>query len=237
MPAGPQNKTILEIINNCFSRLGLNAVSSLSDTRLSVLALNLINDVLADLATYGDWQEAYRTVVVTAQTSTYRYEVSVTAAATAEVVRSIHTVFFGEQTQFMFPRPVQEMQRWIRSSARGTPRHFAIIGVNGANPVIHVYPEPVTAGTEPFAFTVNMFAKHRIMVTADASIVPMYNARLVELGLYARLLLEEAGGEPTPQFQAATVEYERLKAEELNRFNYDTGESEVQFTIGSGYYS
>src|SRR6266498_3232580 len=125
------------------------------------------------------------------------------------------------------PQSIPYMKRWIRGSARGTPRHFAVIGVSGADPIMFVYPEPVTAPTEPFQFHVAMYTKHRVLATADASIIPMYNAQLVEQGLYVKLLLEESGGEPTPHVQAALVEYERMKREELNRFNYDTGERDT----------
>lgn len=231
MPASVQHRTILEIINNCFTRLSINAVTVLDATRLSNLALDLLNDVLADLAGFGDWQEAYRELTVTAATSTNRFKVSVTAAATAEVVKNVFLVYFGEQTQHLQPQSISDIKRWIRGSARGTPRHFSIIGVSGANPIMWVYPEPVTASGEPFTFQVSIYAKHRIMVTADASIVPMYNARLVEQGLYAKLLLEESGNDPTPQYQAALIEYERLKREELNRFTYDTGDDIVQFIL------
>jgi hypothetical protein len=104
--------------------------------------------------------------------------------------------------------------------------------VSGADPIIYVYPEPVTASGEPFTFQVSMFAKHRIMATADATVIPMYNARVVEQGLYMKLLLEESGGEPSPHVAAALAEYERMKREEVNRFNYDTGDNELQFTLG-----
>ena len=227
-----QHRPVLEIVNNCFTRLALNAVSTLDQTRMSVLALDLLNGVLQDIGDAGDWQEAYRETIVTAATSTNRFKVSVPVTATSEVVRSIFLVHFGRQTQHLMPQSIPDMKRWIRGSARGTPRHFAVIGVSGADPIMYVYPEPVTAPTEPFQFQVSMYTKHRVLATADASIIPMYNAQLVEQGLYVKLLLEESGGEPTPHVQAALVEYERMKKEELNRFNYDTGDSEIQFVLG-----
>lgn len=233
MVASYQHRTVLEIMNNCFTRLSLDAVSAISETRMSNLALTLINDVLADLAGYGDWQEAIREVVVTAATSTNRFKVEVTANASAEVVKNVLALNFGHQTQTLMPQPLLELRRWIRASSVGTPRHFAIIGTSAANPVIVVYPEPVTAAGEPFEFQAVFYSKHRILVTADAAVVPMYNARLVEQGLYAKLLTEESGGEPTAQSTLATAEYERLKQEELNRFNYDTGDNEIQFTLGT----
>src|SRR5574338_276347 len=176
MPATGQTKTALEIINNCFTRLSLNAISAIDQTRMGNLALDLLNDVLAELAGYGDWQEAIRELEVACTTSTNRFKVELTAAATAEVVKNIFLVHFGHQTQHLMPQSIPDMRRWIRSSARGTPRHFAIIGVSAANPIMYVYPEPTTAANEPFEFQVMLYAKHRILVTADASIVPMYNA-------------------------------------------------------------
>jgi len=230
MPASYQTRTALEIINNCFTRLSINAVATLSETRLSVLALDLLNDVLSDLGTYGDWQEAWREIDVTAATSTNSFKIA--TAAPNEVIRNILLVHFGHQTQQLMPQPIPDLIRWIRSSAVGTPRFFAIIGVSGSDPIIRVYPEPTTAANEPFQFHVSYYAKHRILVTADSTVVPMYNARLVEQGLYAKLLLEESGGEPSPHVAAALGEYERMKREEVNRFNYDTGDNEIQFTLG-----
>lgn len=232
MTADTQHRPLITIINNCLARLALDAVGTVDATRMSNLALTLVNDVLADLSGYGDWQEALREVVVTAATSTNRFKVQVTANASAEIVKNILALNFGHQTQHLMPQSILNLRRWIRTSTVGTPRHFAVVGTSAANPIIMVYPEPVTAAGEPFQFQSLFYAKHRILVTADNSVVPLYNAKLVEQGLYVKLLLEEAGGEANPQVQAALAEYERMKREELNRFNYDTGDDEIQFFLG-----
>ena len=72
-------------------------------------------------------------------------------------------------------------------------------------------------------------------VTADASAVPAFPARVLVQGTYAKALLEENGGEPTPQYQTAYAEYIRMRSEALNRFNADTG-TDIYFTpTGSRY--
>ncbi|HSN23802.1 MAG TPA: hypothetical protein VLS45_06490 [Methylomicrobium sp.] len=231
MPQSAQYRTIIEIINNCFRRLGLDPVSAIDSTRMSNMALGLVNDVLDDLAGYGDWQEAYREVVVTCAASVNRYKVAA-VSATTESVKNILGVYFGNQTVPLNPVTLMEIVQFTRATAHGTPRHFCIQGVSGADPLIRVYPTPATTATGPFSFMAHYYAKHRVLVTADASVVPMYNAKLVEQGLYVKLLLEEAAGEPNPIVQINLAEYEQKKKEEMNRFTYDTGDDHMQFYIG-----
>ena len=72
-------------------------------------------------------------------------------------------------------------------------------------------------------FDIAYYKKPSLYITSDVSAVPAFPARMLIQGLYAKALLEENGGEPTREFQAAELAYLRMRGEALNRFNADTG--------------
>ena len=93
-------------------------------------------------------------------------------------------------------------------------------------PKFRVYPIPnsstISNATTP-TFDIAYYKKPSLYLTSDVSAVPAFPARMLIQGLYAKALLEENGGEPTREFQAAELAYLRMRGEALNRFNADTG--------------
>lgn len=220
--------SVLGIINEVQRRLGVNVTSSLTETKHATMLLTLLNDVIDDVSDLGDWQEMFRETLVTAQSSVGTYELSVSAD-----VQRVYEIVWNNQVAPLDVRDIQDMRRLQRISSYGVPRQFAIIGVSANNPKFRVYPVPTTAAT----FDVAYYKKTRMFtaVTADASAMPAFPARVLVAGLYAKSLLEENGGESTRQFQAAYVEYTKMKKEALNRFTSDTG-TDLYFIPTGGRY-
>lgn len=211
------NKSVLEIVNAVQERLGLNKTSTLYANKHARTLVGLFNEVIDELCGLGDWQQMYREWTVTAQSSVGTYVITPSAN-----VQRIEEIVWNNDIAPLSPINPSDMRRQQRLSMYGNPRQFSIIGVSGADPKFRVSPVPTTAAS----FSIAGYKKLRRFdadVTADASAVPNFPATMLIQGLYAKALLEEAGGEPTQQFQTEYAEYIRMRREALNMFTTDTG--------------
>lgn len=219
--------SVLEIINKVQNRLGINSTAALDSTSHSEMLLQQLNEVVAEVNDYGRWQELYEEVIVTASTGQSRYPVK----STSREVQSIIEVSFDNDPAQLENRPLEDIRRLLRIgvSSGGTPRQYAIIGVDvSGNPEIRCYPIPsATQGGKTFNIAIQ--AKEKLFTTSDGATVPLYPANLLIQGLYAAALLEENGGEPTRQFDTAFRIFERMARESQRRFTSDTEDS-IQFT-------
>lgn len=214
MATSDVRKSILEIINVVQIRLGLNATAAVDSTKQSTMLLELLNDVIEETSNFGDWPQMFREVLVTAQSSVGSYEVAASAN-----VKNVVEIAWGTDPGPLEVRTIEDLRRLQRISSYGTPRQFAIVGVSGVNPLFRTYPVPTTAKT----FDVWFYKKPRTYTTSDGAVVPSFPAKVLEKGLYAKALLEEAGGEPTKQSDMAYQEFFSVVKEEHNRFTSDTG--------------
>lgn len=214
MATSDVRKSILEIINVVQRRLGVNATDTVGQTAHSTMLLGLLNDVIDECSDYGDWQQMFREVEVTAISSVGSYEVKASAQ-----VKNIYEIVWNSDIAPLEVLDVQDIRRLQRVGSHGTPRQFAIVGMSAANPLFRVHPIPTTAATFDIAF----YKKPRIYTTSDGGVTPSFPAKMLEQGLYAKALLEENGGDQVPQYEMAFNEYARMRAEALNRFNADTG--------------
>ena len=226
MATSDVRKTILEIINVVQRRLGVNTTDTVSQTQQSLMLLELLNDVIDECSDYGDWQQMFREVEVTAISSVGTYEVKASAQ-----VKNIYEIVWDDDIAPMEVLEIQDIRRLRRVGSHGTPRQFAIVGMSAANPLFRVYPTPTTAST----FDVAFYKKPRIYGTSDGGVTPSFPAKMLELGLYAKALLEENGGDPTPQYEMSYNEYARARSEALNRFNADTGTDMYITPVGTRY--
>ena len=215
MPTGLR-QTVLEIVNRVERKLGLNASSALTSTRKSRELLDMLNEVIEEISDAGDWQEMYREAVVSATSSVAEYEVAVSG-----LVKNVQEISWDGDTSPLNPVDPQDIRRFNRISNFGTPRHFAIVGVNvsSGNPNFRVHPVPTTAAN----FSVAYFQKPDLYTVSAASDTVSFPANLVFMGLYAKAMLHENGGEATGEYQATMAEYLRSRRESLNRYNADTG--------------
>lgn len=217
--------TVIQIVNKVQERMGVNKTTNLDTTKHSGVLLELLNDVIDEVSDFGDWPQMYREWLVTAQSSVGVYEI----VASANVQR-VEEISWNNDTAALDLIDGPDMRRLQRISSYGIPRQYSIIEVSGVNPKFRCTPIPTTAAV----FTIAGYKKTRMFnaaVTADASALPSFPGRVLTQGLYAKALLEEAGGEPTQQYQAAYTEYLRMRKEALNRWTSDTGTC-LQFVPG-----
>lgn len=211
-------ETVLSIINRVERRLGLNASASLTATKKSRELLDALNEVMDEISDSGDWQEYRRTTLVTAIASTSQYEVAVSG-----LVKNIKEIVFASAAAPLIPVDEEEIRLLTRISNYGTPRQFAITGVNASsgNPNFSVTPIPTSAVASGATFDVLFYQKPELYTTSNGATVIPFPSNLVFQGLLAKALLIESGGTPTNEYQVAYTEYVRMRREVNNRFNAD----------------
>lgn len=221
------HKTVIQIVNEVQRRLGLSASADLSSNHSQVL-LELLNDVIDEVSDFGPWPQMYREVWVTSQSSVGQYEIVASAQ-----VQNVAEIVWTEDIAPLEVRTIEDLRRLQRLASFGKPRQFAIVGVSGVNPLFRVYPVPTT--TKSSAFNIWYYKKLRLLTTSDTNTTVPFPAKLLTQGLYAKAVMEEAGGEPTNQYQLAFAEYNRLKQEATNRLQADTGTDIYFAPTGSRY--
>lgn len=208
------NKSLVDIVNEVQRKLGLNSTTTLVETKLATVLLDLLNDVLDEVSDSGDWPQMFREITVTSQSSVGTYEI-----AASSNVKNVYEAAFDGNIAPLNVVTIEDMRRLQRLGNYGTPRHIAIIEVSGVNVKFRVAPVPTTAA----GFDIAYYKKPQLFVTSDLSAVPSFPSRVLVQGLYAKALLEENGGEPSGEYQTAYAEYLRMRREALNRLTADTG--------------
>ncbi len=230
-------KTVIQIINEVQRKLGLDAATTLTETKQTQVLLDLLNDVMDEISDFGDWPQMYHEVDITAASSVGVYKISVSGDA---VVKNVYEFVWGDDVSPLEVRSIEDIRRLQRLASFGAPRQVAIIGASGASPFFRIYPIPnqsaIDAETSAGGvFNIAYYEKPRLFTTADVSALPEFPSRVVTQGLYAKALLEENGGEPTPQYQVSYAEYGRMRIEALNRWTADTGTDVYFVPTGNRY--
>lgn len=208
--------TVIGAINEVRKRSKLPPVTSVDQDSDSLTKLSYLNDVIADLSDYGNWQELYREAIVSVQTSVRDYAVS------GVVVQNINEVAVSTRTAALPFRDIEEIRRLQRLNSTGAPNFWSIKGTNGeGNPVITVDRWPTSNDTG--YFNIGYYLKPSIYATADGSVTIPFPSRVVVQGLLVQTILDESDGEPTARYATNLDKYEKMKSESFNRFNGDTG--------------
>lgn len=219
--------TVLEAINEVRRKSKLGNVSSIDEDSDSLVKLSYINDVVAEISDYGDWQETLSTAIVSAVASVQAFAVS------GVVVQNIHEVAYSTRTGELNKVNMDQMRRLQRTGGTGEPSQWAIIGINGeGNPVINVYPRP-TSNQENDYYNILYYEKPAVYTTADASTTIPFPGRLVVQGLLVKTILDESDGEPTQRYLTNLEVYQNMLKESYNRYNGDSG-STIYFRPGRG---
>ncbi len=199
-------------------------MSNTTDTKLATVMVQFLNEVIADISDFGDWQEFYNETVVTAVSGQSEYELGLTSP-----IKSILEIAVSGQIAPLYFTDVRDMNRLIRVNTVGVPRWFSLVGTDSQeNPKFRVSPIPGSR-EDGEGMRVYYYDKPKLYSTSDDAVTPDLPANLLIQGLYAKALLFENGGEPTTEFQAEMQLYERLKQQALNRYNTDTG-TDIFFT-------
>lgn len=218
-------RTVLDTVNVVLKRLGINAVSNLNETKLSEVAVELLNEVLDDLTSAAHWPQLYAETEVETQSSVGEYKINTPMQCIFEIQAS-------GQVSPLRKVSTSEILRLQRTSNYGVPRHYSIIKVSGISPYIRLAPVPRSNSH----LNVSYYKKAAsIRATAgDNSAVIVLPTRTVTLGLYAAMLLEENGNAMTNEIAAAYKLYESSKSENISAFINDTGE-DLQLVPTGGY--
>lgn len=215
-------ETVIQIINRVERKIGLNASVSADSTKKSRELLDLLNEIIDDISDSGDWQEQLREITVPTSSSVATYEI-----ATSGLVKNIHELAFTSAVAPLVPVDINEMRLLRRTNTYGEPRQFAIVGVNSSsgNPNVRVHPCPASAQASGNFLAVLYYQKQPAYTTANGALTVPFPSNLVAQGLYAKALLAENGGSPSGEYQAAYVEYVKMRREVNNRFNSDIEDS------------
>ena len=218
MAVSDLRQEVIKIVNRVQPKLGIDATTTLTANKTATALLDMLNEIMDECSDYGDWQEAYFETIVTAQSSVNEYEVR---ASGATLVKNVLEIHWDDEVAPLNVQDISFLRLRGRKPSYGTPRHFAIVGVNASsgNPTFRVDPVPTTSAT----FNIAAYEKPRILTTSDVSAVPFFPAEVLFKGLYAKALLAENGGEPTREYLVANEEYSKARREACNRFNADTG--------------
>lgn len=230
MSISDQRLTSLEIVNEVRRKSKLGPVTSFTQDSFAKSALYYLNDVVSEVSDYGNWQETYVEVNVTAQSSVADYSIPVSAVT---VVQDIHEVVFNNQPGEMRLVDLDTIRRLQRTRSFGTPQQWAPKGtdING-NPIISVSPVPVSAQSG-LLFNIALYQKPVFITTAQVTAIPPFPGKLMVQGLLCKIILDESDGEPTARYQAEKQIYDDMLHESYNRYNGDTG-STIFFTPARG---
>ena len=214
-------QTHIQVVNEVERLLNVGVSTTLSSRAFTIVLVRLLNELHDELADYADWQEGYDEILVTASSSVEQYEVH----ASGGLVQHIEEISFSSSKSAMEVETRENIRRLLRGGRSfGTPRLFAVIGVNASsgNPIFKPYPVPGVNQNNQ-TFRVCYYIKPPLITTSDASVQSVFPANLLIQGLYAKALLEENGGEPTNEYQTVYANYLRMRDESAKRFTADSG--------------
>jgi len=214
------NRTVLQIINEARNKLGMPDAATLTSDNHVKSALNYLNDVIDITSDFGDWQQALRTVLVTASSSVMQYDIT-----TSLPVKNINEIAFQGQIAPLRLRTIDELRRWQRTGGTGNPVNWAIVGTNSStgNPLFQTYPIPGQQENNK-TFNILYYEKPRLYTTSDAAEIPIFPAKLLVAGLLAMLLLDESRGTQNIDFNTEFIAiYKPMMEEAFNRYNGDSG--------------
>jgi hypothetical protein len=210
--------SVLEIINEVEQYIGVTPSKTLVANKGVRKRLSLLNAVIAEINSAGDWEEDYFekefTLALNQNTITF---------SNSDNLKRIAEVRFE-----FIPSPLitvqKERMRLLRSlNQSGSPRQWCINGVdNNGNPVLTFNPKvgPQHVGKKMFVYG---YKKPEIYTGNDPDLVPNYPATLVIKGLHYKVMLEIFDGAQTAPIKRLEEEYFTSMQENLNRFTNDSG--------------
>lgn len=203
--------------------MGVNEITTLNQTKQSTTMIDYMNDIVAEISDYGDWQEMYKEEAfpfVTANSSTFDYTFNTSAN-----IKNLHEVQFGTQIAPMWLVDLDTIRRLNRTNAFGVPTQWGVVGVDNVttgNLTVRVFPTPVTAQASA-NFHVAYYKKPALITSADTSAISPFPSRMLSQGLLAYTLRDDERGMQSPQWEQEYAIFQKMIQETFNRFNGDTG--------------
>lgn len=218
MSKSDTRSTVLDLINEVRRLLGYNTVTTLNADRYTLVQLRFLNQTIAQISDFGEWQELYAEVDVTAVVSTQDYSFGIT-----HPIQKIYEIAYHTDRQALYRETLERVKQYQRGGGTGRPRFFTIKGVDSqGNPKFSVHPQPgISENGNPFH--VLYFKKPRLYDTTSMDVEIEFPANLVFAGVYAKALVEESGGSHTKESIAQEYDFREMMSESINRFNADVG--------------
>ena len=219
MGVGDIRYTVLQVVQEVFRKLGLDAPSALTGNKLSIQMVDFINDTCNDLSDFGNWMEVMTTANVTAVFGQRDYLINTSAN-----VKNIGDIYFNQRSGALRHVDTEQMRIMTQTTANGMPSQYTIFGtdVSSGNPVIRVRPTP-TSAEHGGIFSILYYQAPPRYSTSDGAVVIPFPARIVVLGTLARAILNESEGAPTDRYTLTYQDYLIARKEALNRFKGDSG--------------
>jgi hypothetical protein len=213
-------QTALQIINEVRRKLGLRTVSALSDDSQAIVLTDHLNDIVAEISDFGNWQESLVSANTAVQSSVRDYSVN-----TSAVVKNIRDIYYvtSVSNQEVNLVNTEQMRRYATLENYGQPHSYSIFGTDSnGNPNIRLWPVPASAQSGA-VLSILAYTKPPIYTTADGATIVPFPSRLVVQGVLAYALLDEDGGSETNHFASEYSKFQNMLKEAFNRFNSDTG--------------
>lgn len=218
-------KTVLQTINEVAVKRGLQVVTSLDANSWSVQALFFLNDVVAEISDYGDWDELLVTANTSCISSAQDYSIEYPTAVSAAVIKNIKDVYFGSAGVPLFMINQDQMRLLSRAPRYGQPAQWTIYGTDSnGNPTIRVTPIPATnQGGIPGLLSIRAFQNPPLYKEGDENVIIPLNSRLVVQGLLAAAILDEEGGSPTDHYTRERQVFDKMMKDSYSRFHSQSG--------------
>lgn len=216
-------KSYIQLFNEVRRKLGVNEITTLGQDTLGMAMIDYMNDIIAEISDFGDWQEMYREeafAFVTANSSTSDWVFNTSVAT-----KNIHEIQFGTQIAPMWLVTLDDIRRLNRVKVYGVPTQYAFVGVDNTttgNPRVRVFPTPTTAQASA-NFNLAYFKKPALITTADTSSIPEFPSRMIAQGLLSYTLRDEERGAQSQEWQDEYAIFKKMIGETFNRYNGDTG--------------
>jgi hypothetical protein len=215
--------TVLQVINEVQRKLKVRATSATTGTSHATVLVDLLNDVIEEISDKGDWVQLRSEVDVSAVSGQSIYTIPVSGST--ESIHHLHEVrVSGRNPPLDWFGDVSEWRQMTTLQSRSRPVRAVVVAEDSrGNPTFGVWPIPGT-NEDGMRMTVHFYLKPRRYVagTDDAETLALPGRILVQ-GTYAKALLDESGGAPTPQYTAQYTIYKQMVDQALNRFTADTG--------------
>lgn len=230
-------RTVLQIVNETCDAMKVRQVTTTSASLFTRTLVNLLNDLMEEMADAGTWNELDASAQATLVSGDSHVSIATTALATAKwSIHSIHHVFLsGRAAPLDLISDKAEMRLLVRTGSLGSPARFMVDGQDGlGNPRVALFPRPDESGN---VITVHYQVRPPRYEhgTDDAEVVP-FPARVVIAGLLAGAILDENGGAPTEQWKVQQQKFRSLLNSSMQRHIGKTGDH-VSFVPGRGMRS
>lgn len=217
--------SVLDTVNEMRRRRGLRVVSDLAQDSQSIVSVKILNDVIAEISDYGDWNETLVSANVTTISSANDYSLSVPVSGSqVAVVKTIKDIYEGSAGVPLFFISQEEMRLIQRVVNYGPPRQYTVWGTDSnGNPVVRVNPVPSTTQGGVGYLSVRLHTQPPTYTTDDGDVVIPFTSRMVVQGLVAESILDEEGGSPTDHYSRERQIFDTMLKVDYNRFKADVG--------------